>query len=173
MAGHKCRVVEGISFAAHIMGPTPSVRTPNGEGLSDYILALLGQPGWHKRCWRWFHELNQTKLCKHWQGALKNSNWCPEVHDLWRWGSGMRNPRCRKISRRAIKAKPRNFFWAVRLSRARHWWDRLRCPVGRAEGRGDFVEPRVELDCLRQFLDAEINGALADTLPVGVTVNAV
>ena len=48
---------------------------------------------------------------------------------------------------------------------------RLRCSAGRAEWRGDFVEPRVELDCLRQFFDAEINGALADAVLVGVAVN--
>ncbi len=41
-----------------------------------------------------------------------------------------------------------------------------------SEGCGDFVKPRVELDCLRQFFDAEINGALADAVAVGVAVNA-
>ena len=64
-------------------------------------------------------------------------------------------------------------FWAVRLSRARRWWDWLRCPAVRAEWRGDFVKPRVELDCLRQFLDAEINGAAANLVAVGVGMNPV
>ena len=50
---------------------------------------------------------------------------------------------------------------------------RLRCPAGRAEWRGDFVEPRVELDGLRQFLDAELNGAAANLVVVGVGMNPV
>ena len=64
-------------------------------------------------------------------------------------------------------------FWAVRLSRARRWWDWLRCPAGRAEGRGDFIEPRVELDGFGQLLDAEIYGAAANLVAVGVGMNPV
>ena len=39
------------------------------------------------------------------------------------------------------------------------------------EWGGDFVEPWMELDGLRQLLDAEINGAAADAVAVGVAVN--
>ena len=98
--------------------------------------------------------------------------WIPKGADLWRWGSGMRNPRWKKYRGEPAR-RSREIFLAVRLSRARHWWDWLRCPTGRAEWRGDFVEPRVELDGFGQFLDAEINGAAANLVAVGVGMNPV
>lgn len=48
---------------------------------------------------------------------------------------------------------------------------RLGCPADGAEGRGDFVEPRMALDGLGQLLDAGIDSALADAVAVGVTVD--
>ena len=45
-------------------------------------------------------------------------------------------------------------------------------PAVGSEGCGDFVKPRVELDGFCQFFNPEINGALADAVAVGVTVNA-
>ena len=54
---------------------------------------------------------------------------------------------------------------------ARRMSGRLRCPAGRAEWRGDFLEPRMKLDGFGQFLDAKINRALADAVAVGVSVN--
>ena len=48
---------------------------------------------------------------------------------------------------------------------------RLGCPAGVAEGRGDFLEPRMSLDGLGQSLNAGINSALPDAVAVGVTVD--
>ena len=41
------------------------------------------------------------------------------------------------------------------------------------EGCGDFGEQRMLLDRVRQFLDAEVNGALADAMAGGVAMHAV
>ncbi len=101
---------------------------------------------------------------------LIGKDWSPE---RLRFGVGVRG--CEIPDEKNIAASHQGEaaknFWAVRLSRARHWWDWLRCPAGRAEWRGDFVKPRMELDCLRQLLNAEINGAAANLVAVGVGVN--
>jgi len=95
----------------------------------------------------------------------------PKGADLWRWGSGMRNPRWKKYRGEPSRRSRENFL-ARHLS-APGVCGRLRCPAGRAKWRGDFVEPRVELDSLRQFFDAEINGAAANLVAVGVGMNPV
>ena len=64
------------------------------------------------------------------------------------------------------------FLAAVGVPTTAQWMSGGLRGAERAEGRGDFLKPRVELDCLRQFFDAEINGALADAVLVGVGVNA-
>ena len=95
--------------------------------------------------------------------------------ERWRFGVGVRG--CAIPDEKNIAASHQGeaakIFLAVRLSRARRWWGWLRCPVDSAEWGGDFVEPRVELDCLRQFFDAEINGAAANLVAVGVGMNPV
>ena len=72
------------------------------------------------------------------------------------------------------RASAAKMFWAavgvnggVMASRV------LGCLADGAEWRGDFLKPRVELDCLGQFFDAEINGAAANLVAVGVGMNPV
>ena len=84
----------------------------------------------------------------------------------------MRNPRWKKYRGEPSRRSREKILRPAPFGTGRVC-GRLRCPTGRAEWGGDFVEPRVELDCLRQFLDAEINRALTDALSVGVTVYAV
>ena len=71
------------------------------------------------------------------------------------------------------KATPRkNFVAAVGVNGGVMASRVLGCLAG-PEGRGDFLKPRVELDSLRQFFDAEINGAASNLVAVGVSMNPV
>ena len=98
--------------------------------------------------------------------------WIPKGADLWRWGSGMRNPRWKKYRGEPSRRSREKFLRPAPFGTGRVC-GRLRCPADRAEWRGDFVEPRMVLDCLRQFLDTEINGAAANLVAVGVGMNPV
>ena len=55
----------------------------------------------------------------------------------------------------------------MRLCAGRSGW-----PAAGAERGGDFLEPRMALNRLSQFLNAEIYCALADAVTVGVIVDA-
>ncbi len=100
--------------------------------------------------------------------------WIPKVHDLWRPGLGRREAQRRMAARlTTLKASAAKFF--VRAGRAtipaRRMCGWLDWPGDGAEWGGDFFKPRMALDGFGQFLNAEINGALADAVPVGVVVN--
>ena len=78
-----------------------------------------------------------------------------------------------KISRRATRRSREKFLAAVGVNGGVMASRVLGGLADVAEGRGDFVKPRVKLDGFGQFLNAEINRAAANLVTVGVGMNAV
>ena len=106
--------------------------------------------------------------------GIANTTRCPE---RWRFGAVWcaEHQEFLKLRLTTIKGRqPRKKFVRAGRATVRHgsvmWLGGL---ADGAEWGGDFVEPWMELDRLRQLLDSEINGAAADAVAVGVAVNPV